>query len=350
MLTDGSQSAIDRIFFWTGQADILLAIIKCIEDQFNVLDDINCADVRVILFVEDSPFYLSALLPILYKELVKETQAVIEDSLNQEHRLLTMRARPKILLAHTFEQAMALYEQFEPNILGVISDVRYPRNNKHDGEAGLRLLKHIKKERFDIPLLLTSSEPHNAARAASIPAPFIDKNAPFLNRQIRSFLLNHLGFGEFTFRDPQGNILAKADSLHSLEQKMQEIPIESFIYHSQRNDFSRFLYTLTEVELAGKVRPMRHTSFETVEMLRQQLVQMIKEQRMQRQRGVIVDFDKKRFDPDTEFTKIGNGSLGGRQGAGVLFCHAAPAQGSDGRFFQCGDLGPPDPGTHLRRF
>ena len=312
MLTDGSQSAIDRIFFWTGQADILLAIIKCIEDQFNVLDDINCADVRVILFVEDSPFYLSALLPILYKELVKETQAVIEDSLNQEHRLLTMRARPKILLAHTFEQAMALYEQFEPNILGVISDVRYPRNNKHDGEAGLRLLKHIKKERFDIPLLLTSSEPHNAARAASIPAPFIDKNAPFLNRQIRSFLLNHLGFGEFTFRDPQGNVLAKADSLHSLEQKMREIPIESFIYHSQRNDFSRFLYTLTEVELAGKVRPMRHTSFESVEILRQQLVQMIKEQRMQRQRGVIVDFDKKRFDTDTEFTKIGNGSLGGK--------------------------------------
>ncbi|WP_457576517.1 PEP/pyruvate-binding domain-containing protein [Desulfomarina sp.] len=312
MLADGSQSAIDRIFFWTGQADILLAIIKCIEDQFNVLDDISCADVRVILFVEDSPFYLSALLPVLYKELVKETQAVIEDSLNQEHRLLTMRARPKILLAHTFEQAMALYEQFEPNILGVISDVRYPRKNKHDGEAGLRLLKHIKKERFDIPLLLTSSEPHNADRAASIPAPFIDKNAPFLNRQIRSFLLNHLGFGEFTFRDPQGNILARADSLHSLEQKMLEIPIESFIYHSQRNDFSRFLYTLTEVELAGKVRPMRHTSYETVEMLRQELVQMIKEQRMQRQRGVIVDFDKKRFDPDTEFTKIGNGSLGGK--------------------------------------
>ena len=335
IFADGTASAIDRIFFWTGQADILLAIIKCIEDQFNVLSDINCADVRVILFVEDSPFYLSALLPVLYKELVKETQAVIEDSLNQEHRLLTMRARPKILLAHTFEQAMSLYEQFEPNILGVISDVRYPRNNKHDGEAGLHLLKHIKQERFDIPLLLTSSEPHNAARAAAIPAPFIDKNAPFLNRQIRSFLLNHLGFGKFTFKDSNGNILAHADNLYSLEKRIREIPLESFLYHSQQNDFSRYLYTLTEVELAGKVRPMRHTSFATGEKHRQQLADMIKEQRMLRQRGIIVDFEPKRFDPDTEFSKIGNGSLGGKARglaffASMLYQHADLMKDFDG--------------------
>ena len=308
----GSSTFIDRIFFWTGQADILVAIIKSIEDQFNVLNDIKCADVRVILFVEDSPFYLSALLPRLYKELVRETQAVIEDSLNQEHRLLTMRARPKILLAHSYEQAMAIYEQFNPNILCVISDVRYPRNNEHDGEAGIHLLKYIKEDRFDIPLLLTSSEPENVAQAATIPAPFIDKNSPSLHRHIRSFLHDYLGFGEFIFSNKEGKILGKADSLYSLEKMLQKIPIESLLYHSRQNDFSRYLYTLAEVELAGKFRPIRDTSFQTAEMHRQHLVQMIKEQRIQRQRGIIVDFDASRFDPDTEFIKIGNGSLGGK--------------------------------------
>jgi hypothetical protein len=323
-----SRSYIDRIFFWTGQADILLAIIKSIEDQFNVLNDIKCADVRVILFVEDSPFYLSALLPILYKELVSETQAVIEDGLNQEHRLLTMRARPKILLAHSYEQAMGLFEQFESNILCVISDVRFPRKNKQDGAAGIRLLKHIKKDRFDIPLLLTSSEPDNAIHAETIPAPFLDKNGPFLHRQIRSFLHDDLGFGEFVFRNPDGEILGKADNLYSLEKMMSKIPIESLLYHSRKNDFSRYLYTLAEVELAGRVRPLQNESLRTAENHRQQLVQMIKEQRMRRQKGIIVDFDASRFDPDTEFTKIGNGSLGGKA-RGLAFFAAMLNQHAD---------------------
>jgi len=325
---ENSNLYIDHIFFWTGQADILLAIIKCIEDQFNVLNDIKCADVRVILFVEDSPFYLSALLPILYKELVRETQAVIEDGLNQEHRLLTMRARPKILLASSYEQAKDIYERFKPNILCVISDVRYPRNNRHDSEAGLQLLRYIKKDRFDIPLLLTSSETHNAAHAAAIPAPFIDKNGPFLHRQIRSFLHDYLGFGEFTFSNADGEILARADNLYSLEKELRSIPIESFLYHSKQNDFSRYLYTLAEVELAGKVRPLRGTSFKTAEMHRQHLIQMIKEQRMERQRGIIVDFDQDRFDPDTEFTKIGKGSLGGKA-RGLAFFSAMMYQHAD---------------------
>ena len=312
ILDKAGNSYIDHIFFWTGQADILLAIIKCIEDQFNVLNDIACADVRVILFVEDSPFYLSALLPILYKELVRETQAVIADSLNQEHRLLTMRARPKILLASTYEQAMALYEQFKTNVLSVISDVRYPRNNEHDNEAGIHLLKHIKKDRFDISLLLTSTEAENAERAAAIPAPFIDKNGSFLRKQIRSFLRDYFGFGEFTFRNSEGEVFGKADNLYSLEKMIQEIPLDSFLYHCRRNDFSRYIYTLAEVELAGKVRPMRNESFESVEIHRQRIIQLLKEQRLRRQRGIIVDFDAGRFDPDTEFTKMGTGSLGGK--------------------------------------
>jgi len=328
IIDEESHSYIDRIFFWTGQADILLAIIKSIEDQFNVLNDIKNADVRVILFVEDSPFYLSTLLPILYKELVRETQGVIEDSLNQEHKLLTMRARPKILLANNYEQAMAIYDQFNPNILCVISDVRYPRNSRQDAEAGLHLLHYIKKDRFDIPLLLTSSEPRNGARAASIPAPFLDKNSPFLHRQIRAFLHDYLGFGEFVFSNQEGETFGKADNLYSLEKKLQEIPIESFLYHSRQNDISRYLYTLAEVELAGKVRPLRDYSFKTAEMHRHHILQMIKKQRMLRQQGIIVDFDADRFDPDTEFIKIGNGSLGGKA-RGLAFFSAMLYQHAD---------------------
>ncbi len=328
ILDEKSKSDIDHIFFWTGQADILLVIIKCIEDQFNVFNDIECADVRVILFVEDSPFYLSALLPILYKELVRKTQAVIKDSLNQEHKLLTMRARPKILLANTYEQAMALYEQFKPNILFVISDVRYPRNNEHDGQAGIHLLKHIKKDRFDISLLLTSTETDNALSAAAIPAVFIDKNGSFLQRKIRSFLHHHFGFGDFTFSNSNGEVFGKADNLYSLEKMIAEVPIESFLFHCRRNDFSRYIYTQAEVELAGRIRPVRNESFENVEEHRQLVVQLIKEQRMQRQRGVIVDFDGARFDPDTEFAKIGTGSLGGKA-RGLAFFSAMLYQHSD---------------------
>ena len=188
-----TSSSIDHIFFWSGNAEILLAIIKCVEDRLNVRHDTDCAGIRVILVVEDSPFYLSVLMPILYKELVIETQLVIEDGLNEEHRLLSMRARPKILVAHSYEQALSLYQQFEPFVLGVVSDVRFACNDVLDGRAGVKLLKHIKADRFDIPLLMASTEPRNADLAKKIPAVFIDKNSAALHDQIRSFLMDYQG-------------------------------------------------------------------------------------------------------------------------------------------------------------
>ena len=305
-------AAIDQVYFWSGQADILLAIIKSVEDRFNVDHDTRCAGIRVILFIEDSPYYRSSLLPILYKELVAETQSVIEDGLNEEHRLLCMRARPKILLAGDYEQATALYERFKPYVLGVISDVRFPRAGVLDGQAGLDLLRYIKRDRFDIPLLLTSSEPRNAAPAERIPAVFIDKHTTGLHDQIRSFLMHYLGFGDFVFRTPDGREIDRAGDLYTLEQKLRHIPEDVFVSHCLRNDFSRWFFSLAEVELAARVRPLRHRDFESVEQHRRHLVGMIKAQRMRRQRGVIVNFDGERFDPDTEFLKIGKGSLGGK--------------------------------------
>jgi len=256
---------IDLIFFWSGDAGILLAIIKCIEDRLNVHNDTRLAGIRVILFVEDSPFYLSSLLPILYKELVIETQAVMEDGLNEEHRLLFMRARPKILLANSYERAMALYEQFKPYVLGVISDVRFPWKGTLACDAGLSLLHHIKQDRFDIPLLLASSEPDNARYATFIPAVFVDKNSPALHEQIASFLMEYLGFGDFVFKMPDGREIARATDLYSLEQQLGKIPAAAFVFHCQRNDFSRWLFSLAEVKLASQIRPLGDHNFDTVE-------------------------------------------------------------------------------------
>ena len=228
----GAASAIDRTFFWTGNTEVLLALIKSVEDWMNVDEDTDLAGIRVILFVEDSPEYTSAVLPILYKELVIQAQAVMDEGLNEEHRLLAMRARPKVLVADNFEKALAIYETFKDYILGVISDVRFPRAGKLNGEAGLRLLEKIKLERFDIPLLLISAESKNRAYAEQIPARFVDKNSPTLPSDIRRYFKSDLGFGDFVFRMPEGREIGRATHLRELEQQMGNIPEESFLYHS----------------------------------------------------------------------------------------------------------------------
>ena len=301
-----------HVFIWRGNSDLLLAMIKNTEDRWNVAHDTEFASIRVIVFVEDSPEYLSALLPLFYRELVAQTQAVMEEGLNEEHRLLAMRARPKILLADTFESAMALFKAYEPYVLGVISDVRFPRNGVFDENAGVDFLSRIRKERFDIPVLLMSSEARNAAKAKDIPAEFVDKNSPTLLSDVRAFLMNHLGFGDFVFRSPDGAEIARASNLRMLEKMLLTIPDDSFMYHCNRNDFSRWLFARSEIELASRVRPVRENDFKDLASHRRFLFSVIHERRMQRQKGVVVDFDPKAFDEDAEFFKVGTGSLGGK--------------------------------------
>jgi hypothetical protein len=303
---------IDQSFVWSGNTDILVALVKSAEDRLNVEHDTEFAGIRVILFVEDSPTYISSLLPVLYKELVSQTQAIMEYRLNEEHKLLTMRARPKILIAENFEEANQLFEKFEPYVLGVISDVRIPRNCVLDEDAGVAFLAKIKKERFDIPLLLTSSESINADKAKSIPAAFVDKNSPSLHAEVRSFFLEQLGFGDFVFRKPDGRELARASNLRKLEEILHTLPEDSFVQHCSRNDFSRWLFARTEIMLASKMRPLRYKDFSSVESHRKYLISMIQSRRQRLQKGVVADFDAGDFDPDTEFFKIGKGSLGGK--------------------------------------
>ncbi|MFP4048937.1 MAG: PEP/pyruvate-binding domain-containing protein [Desulfovermiculus sp.] len=303
---------IDRIFVWTGSTDLLLAVIKSTEDAMNVDADTEYGGIRVILFVEDSPIYLSSLLPIFYKELVIQTQEIMEEGLNEEHRLLTMRARPKILVAEDYEEAISLYRKYERYILGVISDVRFPKQCHLQDDAGIQFLRQVKKDHFDIPLILGSSEPSNAALAKTIPADFVDKNSPSLHDDIRTFFKHRLGFGDFVFKMPDGREIARASNLRTLEKLFATIPDESFVQHCNNNDFSRWLFARTEVELASKVRPLRHGDFEDVESHRQFLLEAIRARRRERQRGVVVDFDPESFDPDTDFLKLGKGSLGGK--------------------------------------
>ncbi|MGD2013555.1 MAG: phosphoenolpyruvate synthase PpsA, partial [Desulfobacterales bacterium] len=277
---------IDRVFVWSGNTDILLALIKNAEDRLNVIRDTELAGVRVILFVEDSPIYASVLLPILYRAIVLQAQAVMVEGLNEEHRLLTMRARPKILYAINLKEARRLFKQFEPYILGVISDVSFPDNHEIDHNAGIKLLCEIKKERFDIPLLLTSSEPSNRQKAAKIPASFIDKNSPSLLSEVRSFFVKKLGFGDFVFRMPDGREIGRAANFRALEKILPTIPYESLSHHWGNNDFSRWLFARSEIRLASKWRPLRDTDFGgQVEMMRQYLIDTIRARRKLRQQG-----------------------------------------------------------------
>jgi len=304
---------IDRAFVWSGNTDILVALIKSAEDKMNVAFDTRSAGIRVILFVEDSPLYISSLLPILYKELVSQTQAVMEEGLNEEHRLLTMRARPKILIAENYEEALELYEKFKPYIIGVISDVRFPRQGTLCADAGVKLLSKIKHDRWDIPLLLTSSEPSNAKKAESIPAFFVDKNSPALHAGVHDFFLDHLGFGDFIFRAPDGSEIDRASNLKSLEKKIDTISDESFMLHAGRNDFSRWLFARTEIVLASRLRPTTFDDFShDTKQMREWVVSTIRKRRSRRQKGIVVNFDAHDFDLETEFFKIGKGSLGGK--------------------------------------
>ena len=216
-------SGIDKIFIWSGHADLLLALVKNAEDAINVDFDTQKAMVRVLILVEDSPVYFSSILPLIYKEIVKQTQAVLQGGLNEEHRLLLMRARPKILLAQTYEEAMDLYQKYRNFLFGVISDTRLPKEGALKNDAGFLLLSRIRREIPDLPLLLLSSESGNKENAGQIPAVFIDKNSPNLLEDLHEFFLTHLGFGDFVFCMPDGREIDRASNLHELETKVATI-------------------------------------------------------------------------------------------------------------------------------
>jgi len=311
-LSQENQTAIDRTYIWGGNADLLLAIIKNFEDEKNVAFDTENANVRVIIMVEDSPYHYSAILPVIYKQIVLQTQSVIDESINEEHRLLKMRGRPKVLLAQTYEEALALYEKYKPYVLSVFSDMRFPRNGKEDENAGFHLLRQIKKEVPDLPLLIISTEERSRDLAYRIPAVFINKNSVNLNDRIKIFFVGCLGFGAFVFRRPDGEEVARASDLRAIEKLLPEIPDDSIVFHAKNNDFSRWLLARSEISLALNLKPYTIDDFPNPKSLKRFLIDSIRARRRGTRQGQVIEFDSKEFDSDTGFMKIGNGSLGGK--------------------------------------
>ena len=310
--TQADRKSIDRLFVWYGNTDLLLALIKNLEDRMNVAYDTQRAKVRVIILVEDSPIYFSSLLPLLYKEIVTQTQAVMEESVNDEHRILRMRARPKILVAENYEEALEIYRKYRKYVLSVFSDVRFPKNGQMDDKAGFALLSMIRQETPDLPLLNLSSEESNRQQAESIPAVFLNKNSPVLHSEIHSFFMNYLGFGDFIFRLPDGMEIGRASNLRQMEAILPFIPDESIYFHGQRNHFSSWLMARSEVLLASKLKPVKVSDFPNAADLKKYIANCIYEQRKGRQMGVITELVSGSFDPAADFIKIGKGSLGGK--------------------------------------
>lgn len=304
---------IDKIFIWSGNPDMLLALIKNYEDHANVDHDTKHGNVRVIILVEDSPDYYSYFLPVIYKKIVTQTRELLETSLNDNQKLLTMRARPKILLAKNYEEALELYRKYKSYLLCVISDTRLPMKGKTHSRAGIVLLSQIKTEISEIPLVLMSSEIGNKERAGQIPAVFLNKNSTDLPLKIHNFFLNHLGFGDFIFRMPGGQVIDHAQNLMQLEALLPGIPDESISYHADQDHFSIWLMARSEIDLGLKFRLVKTLDFLDVNALRKFIISNIHALRQFRQNGVVSKFNRQYFDPEVEdFVKISNGSLGGK--------------------------------------
>ncbi|HWR67827.1 MAG TPA: PEP/pyruvate-binding domain-containing protein [Desulfomonilia bacterium] len=304
---------IDKVFIWSGNADLLLAIIKETEDALNVDYDTTHAQVCVLIFVEDSPLYYSTLLPIFYKEVVRQVQAVLELGVNEEERLLIMRTRPKILSAQTFEEASVLYEKYKPYLMGIISDTRFPKKGRLYAHAGIELLSRARQEIPHLPLLLFSSEPENKPRAREIPAEFLDKNSPKLLDEIHDFFLTSLGFGEFVFRTPDGTEVGRASKLRMLEEGLATIPDDSLCHHIEKKDMANWVMMRSEIPLASTIRGLSCSSFSSNSEMREHLISLIHLVRKWRQKGVVARFNRKEFNIDLlDFAKLGQGSLGGK--------------------------------------
>lgn len=316
----GKLPGIDRVFAWLGDVRLFLAIIKYIEDRMNVAHDVRAAGVQTIILIEDNVRFYSAYLPLAYTELVQQTQSLLSDGLNRMDKLLRMRARPKLLLATSFEEGEALFEAYQDHVSGVILDASFPRNGKLDPHAGLDFARMVKTRAPDRPVLIQSSDVANEPHAYALGAAFINKKSSELLKNVRHFMHLHMGFGDFVFRLSNGDVIGSANDLQSLSEMLQVIPVESLLHHVTRNDFSTWLMARTEFELARALRPKRADEFSTPEEARQYLLAELDAHRDRSRAGLVADFSSGTFKASSGFVRIGTGSLGGK-GRGLAFIH-----------------------------
>ncbi len=311
----------DDIFLWNGDSKLFLAIIKSLEDKINCEADTQNGLVRVVLIVEDSIKYYSMFLPLLYQEIMKQTQYLIESDVAENNKRLRMRARPKLILVHNLEDAMEFFNQYQEYVIGVISDTSYPFNDEMDMHAGVKLISAVKKSVFDIPTVLLSSDRSNKKNADEIESLFLYKYSSRLLRRLQNFILNHMGFGEFIFRTADQTELTRAKTLGEFKEKLHQIPNESILFHSEANHFSAWLMARGEIEIARKLKPLTYKDFASIEELRGYLISTILDIQKIHGRGKIINFyDYINLAPN-EVTRLCSGSLGGK-GRGLAFLNS----------------------------
>ena len=319
LVTNYDTSIFERIFIWQGDYRLLIGIIKCIEDKINVEHDTNVVGVQSIILIEDDVKFYSAYLPIIYNELFQQSQRLLVEGVNLTHKFLRMRARPKILLCTDYEEALAYYQKYSDTVLGIISDINFRKNGVKDPESGILFAQKVMKDHADIPILLQSSNAELAKRAHEIGASFLQKGSPRLLHELREFMINNFGFGDFIFKTPDGKEVGRATNIKELEEQLKIVPDESILYHAERNHYSIWLKARTEFWLAHRLRPRKVSDFASVLDLRNDLIHSIQLYQSLMTRGVTTDFSKETFDEQNSFARMGGGSVGGKaRGLGFI--------------------------------
>jgi CheY-like chemotaxis protein len=312
-LGDGVQrELLENIFIWSGDSSLFFTIAKTIEDARNATRDTHGAQVRVMIVVEDSPRDWSFFLPVLYAEIFKQNRLLVSEGLNTVDRIIRMRARPKILLAKNYEEALWLFDTYREYTMGLISDIGFPMNGKRVGDAGFHLAGYIKAQDPHMPVVLWSDEEANAARAKKMGVSFISKGSNSFLKELRSCMLDYFGFGDFVFRTPEGREISRARSLRELGARIRTVPAESLEHHARNDHFMNWLFARGEFDLAARFKPVHVDDFNTIDGLRQFMVQSIADARRSHQIRTIPDFNTKSFDAGYSFVRLGTGSMGGK--------------------------------------
>ncbi|MCX7025314.1 MAG: pyruvate, phosphate dikinase [Spirochaetes bacterium] len=311
--------SVDRVFVWNGYSKLFVGMVKYVEDLRNVDADTCTGLVRVILLVEDSVRYYSRYLPVLYSVVMKQTQTLIEEERQVEmNKVLRMRGRPKVLLATDYDRAVELFERYEPYILTVISDISYPRSGCQDPEAGFEFLELVKSRKADVPVLIQSSDPSNRERAFAMGAAFVDKDSNTLAHELSTFFRDHLGFGPFIFRSPEGAELARARNMDEFEMLLEQAPLECVLHHAERNHFSAWLLARGEIRFARVMRSYRTEDFGGASEMRDFILRIIDDVRKAKNHGVIPNFDESLCGDSNCMVRLASGSVGGK-GRGIVF-------------------------------
>jgi Pyruvate phosphate dikinase, AMP/ATP-binding domain len=326
-------ASIERTFLWQGDARLLPAIVRLVEDRRNVDHDAREAGVQVILLIEDSPRSYSSFLPVIYHEVLHHSQRLLAEGMNLAHRLMRLRARPRILLCRTFEEAWAAVSAYQEEILGVVSDVGFPRGGHWSRRAGVDFARTVRNLIPDVPLLLQSSHAEYEELARAVGASFLVKGSPVLLQELRRFMTEYFGFGDFVFRLPDGTEVGRARDMKDLVALLPAVPVASIAYHAERNHFSKWLKARTEFTLASHLRPEKVTDFSSHEELRQSLIDAIAEYRLEQNRGAVADFDRRAFEASGGFYRVGGGSLGGKA-RGLAFARKVVLEEGLGARFQ----------------